>query len=182
MRNCSEKGGRVKRTLRWLLNGLTALSLLVALVVAGSWVRSYWRTDNIHLVYAYSQSKWRLINFKGRIEISEWRLTTGIWVGDLVEHYTSDARVADKLKTNLIGIEWQVKEYFIVTRFVGKQLSIPHAYLLLFFSTLPLVCLYHHLRRSFPYPHGQCVKCGYDLRATPDRCPECGTISAKKNV
>jgi hypothetical protein len=62
--------------------------------------------------------------------------------------------------------------------FIDSQLSIPLWLPTILLALPPAGWLLDRRRRHRQQVRGLCPSCGYDLRATPDRCPECGTIRA----
>jgi hypothetical protein len=52
---------------------------------------------------------------------------------------------------------------------------VPHWIVLATFALMPTYRLLRLLRPPSHRRDGYCHLCGYDLRATPERCPECGT-------
>lgn len=60
---------------------------------------------------------------------------------------------------------------YSVYTYDGSYVSVPTFYLVLLTATAALAA--HFLARRRPRP-GLCPQCGYDIRATPHRCPECG--------
>ncbi|HEV8290478.1 MAG TPA: hypothetical protein VGP94_01080, partial [Tepidisphaeraceae bacterium] len=87
-----------------------------------------------------------------------------------------------------VGKNWDhpLKEFkFLGVRFGGLwgqnsmlwNLIIPFWLLTTLTAILPLFeipLLIRAFRKSLRDTHGLCLHCGYDLRASPERCPECG--------
>jgi len=61
------------------------------------------------------------------------------------------------------------------------NVSVPYSLLAVLFAAAPSVWLIRRpsRRRAHRAGAGLCVRCGYDLRATPDQCPECGTVTKR---
>ena len=72
----------------------------------------------------------------------------------------------------LVGTWWVVDR--VVEREADRLLVFAGAELLLVLSFFAIAALAQRMRRRSRRSFAKCDRCGYDLRATPYRCPECG--------
>jgi hypothetical protein len=171
----------VSRRRRILPNALTLLSLLLCLCGVVFWIRSHTHGD---VLYRHAQAT-------GCLEINS--------LGGLLEVCWGTHRVAFHPPDGWESTFWPFarRSPYIVgglrSRFAGfdfRRVRIAGGGTLIDTTviTVPwwLICVVVGLpalarapalvRRWRRRLHGLCIECGYDLRATPDCCPECGTL------
>jgi hypothetical protein len=142
---------------RLLFNLLSRISLILFALAVALWVRSY-MGDGGGWVWNISGERCHLGMSKGSMS------------ADLLpQHHT---KTWNSSLHNGLGMT-------LMDGTVGGQRFVmfltPIWLPTLAFVVLPIVRFAtRRLRRSLA--EGHCRACGYDLRATPDRCPECGTV------
>ena len=156
---------------RRLLNLLTALSLLICVVEVIMWVRSYWRLDIITIPSAGEEMS--VSSYSGQLGFTQVAP-----VGPVRELGWAWFRV-DPMSASASTL-WHAE----VARnrpdrqgLVRILIVFPHWCLAGLAAGAPVVRLIATRARRHQARSGLCPSCAYDLRATPDRCPECGTIA-----
>ena len=183
------------RERRWLSLGVTAVaSAVVGLLVVGAWVAAsavprgrstmvwdgsarevHWTVDAIgwnaggpylsHLTGGGAET----VAVAGQGDGSVARLTT------ILRRFTPAGRPRTLWATNAMHMEaadaseeWQAYQ-------------VPFPILLCAAAVLPFVWMGTRVRQGLAKRRsdlaGRCRHCGYDLRASPDRCPECGATT-----
>jgi hypothetical protein len=154
----------VRRLLRIAFNAVTVLSLGLAVLVAGLWVRSYWRLDRLRK--ASSDSFRGFDSEAGVITAFIDREVNRSWPRDRTWYSESGQRVQSPKLFRYYSASFPGVSF--------RLLSFPHAFAIAILLIPQTVTVIRLRRRYRIIAASLCPACGYDLRATPDRCPECG--------
>ena len=169
--------------------------LIGVLLIALLWVRSYWRTDELHAGYWHYQQHGRYVGYYDawQLEVFSCRGTLQgdvciraciagpgryeAFPGQKGKHVTlnpPDAIRLSDVQQQLANAKGIAGLKYSADRF-SRNASLPY-WVLLLIGLVPPVCSYFAFRRRrHQGREGLCGTCGYDLRAGHDRCPECGT-------
>jgi hypothetical protein len=183
-----------RRMKRRLLNYLTALSLLLCVAVVGLWVRSYSCRDR----FMFTSMPGRAIIRTPRGHLAFGLSLGGDWSSEWGIQFKHGAPPEDP--TQLVDDFLNASEYpftlltgcgFTWLNSAGQSYSgfrsfyvlvIPCWSACVVFSTLPAIFVIRRLVSRAAVQKHHCRECGYDLCATPDRCPECGAVAASQEV
>jgi hypothetical protein len=159
----------VKRTTLIFFNIMAAMSLFLCVTGAALWVRSYWVVDNI----AWNGARAAITLSTSDCTLEIWHLSGRLDICDGWSHTSSPNDRPEYI--------WGWYEFRTDGQF---KIAIPFWLICLVtafhFATWMIVRRIHRWRRArrSAHPGSLCSMCSYDLRATPERCPECGTAPA----
>ena len=169
---------------RHLLILLTGLSLLLCAAVAVFWVRGYWvsdelgwawhRADGSRLAIAFGSGRGGLGAGVSRVPSRGPRGSGHLWRRHATGYYGG----ADWPSLGRGGMGFYVTAHAnpaTGVHITGGCAPAPLAFAAV--AALPALAVRRWLARRDAHP-GLCPRCGYDLRATPERCPECGGTTA----
>ena len=157
---------------RRLLNLLTLLSLLLCVAAAALWVRSYRQYAELQWGKSYETGfGWRLCDHCFAASDG-----SACYVWSYGPVFTAHPR--DQLHWHtFLGFVLAYGPHGLVpdSALTANRLTIcvPFWFIAAATAALPAARLTRRLRR---HRAGHCRRCGFDLVATPDRCPECGAV------
>ena len=178
------------RRRRILLNSATAVSLVLCAATVALWVRSYWVAD-----------RWNLTTGRG----PPYRYSlAATWAGGAcvtsAREYPDGRTYAGSLEA-APGLAWPhllpgvqdrrvrwgfgrlggryvfTQDGVRLTSYPWSGIAFPLWAPAAAFAAIPLYRVARFAARRRRVRAGLCPACGYDLRATPEQCPECGTVA-----